>query len=324
MRHGSNTDIAKAAKLLKNVDNVEILMHRNPDGDTVGCAFALWAALDSLGKRVKVGCIDEIPTMYSYLTIVYDAMVKDFIPTTFITVDSATLSQLGDYRKFSETYFLNIDHHGDSNSLYAENNLVDDSYASCAEIVYEVIKEMGVSIDTFIASAIYTGVSTDTGCFKYRNTTSNSHLVTAELLKSGMDLAMLNRVLFESKTKEFLALQQMALSSLRFFFNDRIAVTTVTREMFIKAGANDEDMVNISPIAKAIQGVEVGLTFRETAKGTIKCSVRSSPAVDASSICKQFGGGGHHGSAAFEVTGDITDVETLAIKAVIAALEEQQ
>ena len=112
------------------------------------------------------------------------------------------------------------------------------------------------------------------------------------------------------------------MASLRFYYDDKIATTTVTRKMFDESGASDEDMTNISPIAKAIQGVEVGLTFRETPKGTIKCSVRSSQLVDASKICSIFGGGGHRGSAAFECSGDMIEIQTKTITTVIDFIEQ--
>jgi len=314
--------IAEAAELLKCMNRILILMHRNPDGDTIGSAYGLCEALVSMGKLVSVGCCDSIPSMYDYLTERYTERVEEFIPNTFISVDAASLSQLGDYTQFCDSIDLSIDHHG-SNTGYAKRNLVEETYASCSEIVYEIVTSMGCTVNEYIGSAIYTGISTDTGCFRYRNTTANSHLVTARLIECGIDLGYLNALLFESKSKEFLRLQQSALSSLRFYFEDRIAVTTITREMFDISGASDEDMTNISPIAKAISGVDVGLTFRETIKGTIKCSVRTSPAVDASALCRLFGGGGHHGSAAFEVSGDMTEVQTLTIARIIETLRAQ-
>ena len=313
-------DVPSAVVILKELDNIQILMHRNPDGDTIGCAFALWAALSSLNKTVSIGCCDAIPGMYNYLSEYYENNKSSFIPSNIVSVDSGSRSQLGSIIDADTEIILSIDHHG-SNTLYAANNVVEAAYASCAEIVYEIILKLYVEIDSYIGSAIYTGVSTDTGCFKYRNTTSNAHIVAAELLKSGMNLGFLNRVLFESKTKEFLKLQQMALSSLKFYYDDKIAVTTVTREMFIISGASDEDMTNISPISRAIEGVEVGLTFRQTPKGTIKCSVRSSPLVDASEVCRLFGGGGHHGSAAFECSGDMGDIQAKTIATVIEFLQ---
>jgi phosphoesterase RecJ-like protein len=261
--------------------------------------------------------------MYSYLTELYDLQSQTFSPSVVISVDAGSLSQLGDFMNPCEGILLSIDHH-DSNTMYASYNLVDSSYASCCEIVYELIDTLSVKLDEYIASAIYTGVSTDTGCFKYRNTTANAHYVTARLIETDIDLGMLNRVLFESKTKEFLQLQQLAIASLKFYLDDKIAVTTVTRDMFELSGAVEEDMTNISPLARAIDGVEVGLTFRETPKGSIKCSVRSSDKVDASAICRLFGGGGHKGAAAFECTGDMTEIQTKTIDTVISFLKNSE
>lgn len=319
-------DVSHAADMLLEMDGMLILTHHNPDGDTLGCGFALWAALMSLKKNVYVACSSEIHPMYGFLTDFYhktNTQKPEFTPKNIIAVDTAAPSQLGRYEYLADSVVLAVDHHG-SNTGYAANTLLDVNAASCAEIVFEILIKLDVKIDKYIASAIYTGVSTDTGCFRYRNTTANSHVVTAKLLESGVDIVPLNKILFETKTRGELALQRLALDSLTYYHNDRIAVITITQDMLEKTGAAEEDMSGINAIPRSIEGVDVGVVLRQIKDNKVKGSIRTTRHANASSICAVFGGGGHYGAAGFECSGEITDVRTAVIKAVVCELDKEK
>ena len=325
MRQTVDVGVKDAAGLLLGMDDIVIIAHINPDGDTLGCGFALWAGLSQLKKKVRMVCADAIPPMYGYLVDVYDEAVGEDGALTgkenIITVDTASPPQMGEYKTLSSDVVLAIDHHG-SNKGYARYTLNREDWSSCAEIVYDLLVELGVDIDGYMASAIYTGISTDTGCFRYRNTTVNSHIVTVKLMNLGIDIEFLNRVLFETKSREFLELQKMALESLSFFFEGRVAVITITQEMLKQSGAKEEDVSHISSIPRSVEGVEVGLVFREQPDDRVKCSVRTTSLVDASKICGLFGGGGHHGAAGFKCSGQIEDIRALAVRAAIKELKK--
>ena len=319
-------DVKAAASLLLGMDDVLIIMHRDPDGDAVGSGFALWAGLTQLGKNARIVCEDRVPDMYEYLSERYRGALSESPPFShrhMVTVDAASSEQLGSYGERSGEVDLAVDHHA-SNTGYARKTLLCSDSASCSEIVYHLLSEMRIQVDEYIASALYTGISTDTGCFRFRNTTAESHRITAKLIESGFDLGLLNRILFETKSKSVLSLQRMVLGSLEYYDGGRIAAVTITREMMLSSGAKEEDMSNISPIARSVEGVEVGLTFRELEGGFIKCSVRTTALADASMICALFGGGGHHGSAGFQCTGDMNEVKGAVIGAVIGELETEK
>lgn len=327
MTSGSDfINLKDAGLLVRDMDRILIVIHRDPDGDAIGCGFALWAGLTQIGKSARVACSDAIPALYAYLTDCYDAAhpkEETFTHEHIVTVDTASPSQLGSFSDISDSVSLSIDHHS-SNTGYAAATLLVDESASCAEIVYDLLLELGVKTDRYIAAALYTGISTDTGCFRYRNTTAKSHKITAELIDSGIDLAYLNRVHFETRSRGLVSLQRMVLGSLEYYCGGRVAVVTITKEMMLSSGAEEEDMSSISPIPRSIEGVDVGLTIRELDNGLIKCSVRTTAHANASKICSAFGGGGHHGSAGFQCSGNMGDVKAAVIRVVMGELGEKK
>ncbi len=163
----------------------------------------------------------------------------------------------------------------------------------------EVIDALGVPLTPYIAACLYTGVSTDTGCFRYANTTAASHLLAARLIGAGIDHAELNRILFETKSRARAQLEQMAVAGMEFALEGKVAFITVSRAMIEKAGCDPSDIEGITPIPRTIEGVEFGMTLRELASGSWKVSARTVTA-DAAALCAQFGGGGHKRAAGFE------------------------
>ena len=319
-------DVHGAAEMLAGMDEIIILTHRNPDGDTLGSGYALWAGMMQKNINARVVCANEIHPMYDYLTSIHNEICNspiDFSTGKIISIDTAAPSQLGVYEKLSGDIILSIDHHG-SNTGYASFTLLDEHAASCAEIIYDILLALEADIDKYIASALYTGISTDTGCYRYRNTTARSHSITAKLIERGIDLAFLNKTLFETRSRNGLSLQKMALDSLDFYYHDRIVVITLTRDMVNKAGASEEDMSQINQIPRSIEGVEAGIVLRQLDSGMVKGSIRTSGLIDASKVCAVFSGGGHRGAAGFECSGDIVDVKMAVVHAVIAEFDRKK
>ena len=221
--------LSEAATLLKENDNIHILTHRYPDGDTLGCAFALCYALRFLGKKANVKVAPKVPSKFMYLCENYEE--QDFSCEFVVSVDVAAPSLLGDlYDEYSDKIDLCIDHHG-SNSMVADNICVDATAAAACEIVYLLIKEMGVKISKDIADAIYTGISTDTGCFCYTNTTAQSHKIAAELMELECDFAKINRINFETKTRGKLKMERMVYDTMEFYCGGKCAIIYTTLAM---------------------------------------------------------------------------------------------
>lgn len=286
-------DVNQCAELLKDNDNILILTHAHPDGDTLGSGFALCRALMKLGKICAVINSDVIPKKYNYL---FDDIAPiRFKPGYVVSVDVATPDLLGD---LNGQYHIDlcIDHHS-TNTEYADNLLLEDTPAAC-EIMYDVIKALDVEIDSKMAGCLYTGLTTDTGCFRYASTTAKTYRAAADLIELGADNGTINRVMFETKTKTYARLERMALESMEFFENERVAIITVTQNMYKKTGSNEQETEALAPLTRQIEGVEVGITIREKIDGTCKASLRTFETVNAAELARFFGGGGHNQAAA--------------------------
>lgn len=286
-------DVNQCAQLLKDNDNILILTHAHPDGDTLGCGFALCRALMKLGKICAVINSDVIPKKYDYL---FDDIAPiRFKPGYVVAVDVATPNLLGD---LNGQYHIDlcIDHHS-TNTEYADNLLLEDTPAAC-EIMYDVIKALGAEIDSKMAGCLYTGLTTDTGCFRYASTTAKTYRAAADLIELGADNGTINRVMFETKTKTYARLERMALESMEFFENERVAVITVTQDMYKKTGSNEQETEALAPLTRQVEGVEIGITIREKTDGTCKASLRTFESVNAAELARFFGGGGHNQAAA--------------------------
>ncbi len=292
----------EAAGLLLSRDRFGILIHAYPDGDAVGSGYALMRALKEMGKRARVICSQPIPQVYSYIT---DIDMPDFEPECYLSVDVADLKLLGDgCEKYDGKVLLSVDHHG-TNRIFAEHNIVDASASSASEMVLQLIDVLGVDIDRSIAECIYTGLSTDTGCFKYSNTTAKTHRVAARLLECGIRMGFINRLMFDTKSRARVEIERMLLDNMEFYCSGRIAVTAVTKEMVKKANATEGDLEGITSIPRQVEGVLLGVTLREKSDGSYKVSMRSYEPVNAAEICSKFGGGGHDCAAGCNLPGGI-------------------
>lgn len=305
--------LSEAATLLLENDNFHILTHRYPDGDTLGCAFALCYALRSIGKNANVKVAPTVPTKFTYLC--EDYKEQDFDYEFVVSVDVAAPSLLGElYDLYHDKIDLCVDHHG-SNSMVADNICVDATAAAACEIVYLLIKEMGAKITKNIANALYTGISTDTGCFCYTNTTAQSHKIAAELMECGCDFAKINRINFETKTRAKLKMERMVYDTMEFYCGGRCAIIYTTLAMQKALGAGDDEMEGLASIPRQIEGVKMGITMREKEDGTFKISVRTNDGVNASEFCARFGGGGHAAASGCSIKGDLSTAKYMLIKA---------
>ena len=298
---------AQCAAALQAQNNILILTHRNPDGDTLGGAFALLRALLSGGKTARVACSDEIPQKYAYMWA--GISVSDFTPDYIVAVDIADEKLFGEplYTGYRGRVDLCIDHHL-SNTRYAEALFLRECAATC-ELVYEVLAASHAEITKEIADCLYTGLSTDTGCFRYSNTTPHTYRLAADLLEAGADAAEINRVMFETKTRTYLKLEELVLNNLQMYFDGKCAVVTVTKEMFRQSGSNESECDGIASLSRRIEGVTVGVTLREREDGTFKVSLRTYAPVDAAKICGKMGGGGHARAAGCELSTEHFEAE---------------
>lgn len=309
---GQMISASAAASFLERSDKFVILTHASPDGDTLGSAYALADALCALNKRVFVVCPDKIPEKFGYLIKEYEA----FEPETVVAVDIADEKLLGSlYDRYSGRAALCIDHHS-SNTKYAEMLYLEADAAAACECIYNVINELGTKITPYMASCLYTGIATDTGCFKFSNTTPRSHRYAAELIEKGADYGEINRVMFEVKSRGRIAMERKVLENIEFYYGGRCAVITVTRDMIKETGCPLGDLDGVTAMSRQIEGVQIGVTIKEKPDGKYKVSLRTFEPYNAADICAVFGGGGHIRAAGCEFSCDIESAKRQLLSAI--------
>ncbi len=210
-----NINEKEAVDFLSASDRIVILSHQSPDGDTMGSAFALYYSLTALGKQVRLECADGFPERFCLFGL---PEFDSFKPESVVAVDIADARLLGNaLQKYATAVDLCIDHHP-TNTAYAKRLLLDENAAATCEIIYRVIRKLKGSITKEIASCLYMGISTDTGCFKFSNTTPQTHEIAAELMRLGADYPQINVRFFETKSRSRIMVERMALESMRFIF----------------------------------------------------------------------------------------------------------
>ena len=303
-----------ARRLLAVRGRLAIVAHLRPDGDAVGASLGLCRALRDAGRDAVCVGLGPVSDVYDFLEGL-DAIVPaaDFVPRpgdTLAVLDCGDPSRLREELRplLAAMPVLCIDHH-EINRVDAPLKCVDPHASSNCEILFELFAEMGVPIDADTAACIYTGVATDTGCFKYSNTTSKTLRIAAELLDLGVDAPAINKVMFDTKTKKKLLIEREAYNSLTYCAGDRCAIIAVTQDMMKKAGVNDDELEGLASIPRQIEGVEIGITMREKEPNVFKISVRANERlVNAAQFCARFGGGGHAAAAGCRIKGTLAEV----------------
>ncbi len=294
------TPEAFAQRLLAN-DDFLILTHRRPDGDTVGCAAALCAALRAVGKTAYVLENPDITSVYSDYLASYLAPA-DYAPRCVAAVDMAARSM---FPKNAECYLdsvaLAVDHHP-SQEFYARETCLDASAAACGEIVYAICRALGV-MNGEIAGLLYLAVSTDTGCFVYSNVTARTHSVAAALLAEEFDFAALNKRHFRTKTRARLQLEAALIRGMELYDGGRIAVLSLPLALMDELGATEADADDIASLASLLEGVDCGMILRELEESRWKVSLRTGARVNATRVCGLLGGGGHAAAAGCTLSG---------------------
>ncbi len=295
------------AEFLKTRDDILIITHKSPDGDTAGSAAALCMALSASGKRAY---IFENPGFTEKLRRITHSFFppEGFSPRCIIAVDCADVKLFASgAEEFSESVDLAIDHHV-THAHYASLSFVDSCAAACGELVFDIIKELQIKFTKKIAEALYVAISTDTGRFLHASTTPGTHIKAAELLQCGIDFESINREFFVEKSPAKIAVEAILLSNMKLCFDGRVGIIKLSDAIVEKTGACEDDLDGISALARVAKGVELGIYLRQ--KGDVtKVSVRSDDSVDAAEFCAKFGGGGHERAAGCTIAATLDDAE---------------
>lgn len=309
-------DVRETAALLGQKDNILILTHRRPDGDTIGSAAGLCAMLRRLGKRAYLHPNPEVTAINAVYAEPYWAE-DGFVPDFVVSVDIAA-RQL--FHPVMEPYLdrvdLAIDHHP-SQEFFARETCLEADKAACGEIVWAICRELG-EITPEVALPLYAAVATDTGCFVYANTTANTHKVAAALLETGIDYFAVNKRHFRTKSKVRVHLEAALMGNMEFFDGGRGAFLTVPLSLVAELGATENDLDDVSALATVVEGVDCGAVLRELKPGEWKLSLRTGAngRVNATKVCQQLGGGGHAMAAGATIPGELEQVKEKILAAI--------
>lgn len=313
--------IAQTAALLQSKDHFLILTHVRPDGDTVGCAAALCAALQNIGKTAYVLPNPELTSICADYVAPYHAP-DDYCPDYVISADIASLGLFPENAKpYADRIDFAIDHHPSYEGFAREGCCVQSDKAAAGEIVYEIVQALG-PVTPEIATALYCAVSTDTGCFVYNNTTANTHRVAAALIDAGCDVQGVNKRHFRTKSRARIALESAIMSSVAFYDHDRIAVVMVPQALLRSVNASLDDAEEIASMAGVIEGVDCALTVRELATGQSKISLRTGERINATEACRLLGGGGHAQAAGATLDCSLEAARDKALAAIAQVAKE--
>lgn len=307
--------VKECASWLNAHDNILLVTHRRPDGDTLGSAAALCNALRRTGKNAALFNNPEITEKYMKYVSAYieDDFKHDFVAS----VDVAEEHML--CNGFDEKVDICIDHHP-SNPHYAEHLLLKADKASCGEIVLEVIKELCGNVTPDEASLLYMAVSTDCGGFRYANVNSETFAAASELASYGADVQKLNFDLFRQVSKARMLLEGAISAGLKFYADGKVVVAAVTQKMMDDAGATENDCDDLAGIPGRVEGCVVSLVIRELEQEKCKVSARSHPGFDCNALCTKFGGGGHKMASGCTVNLDVDKTREALVSAILEVL----
>ena len=314
-------DLSEAVEFLKGCEDAVILTHQSPDGDCIGAGFALKDLLEALGKRSRVLCSDEFPKRYDFMTSVGSG--EEFEPKTVIAVDIADPQLMGNLREtYGNKVQLCIDHHI-SNVGYAEKTLLNAGASATCELIYELADAMKIQMSDHCAACIYTGIATDTGCFKYECTTARCHEIAAELMKSHkLKYAKINREMFDVKSIGRLKMERIVTDLMEYYLDNRLTMICITSDILNEQHVDANDLDGCASIPLQVEGVEVGVTIKEKSENEYKVSMRSANDVNVSAICQTLGGGGQIKAAGCLVKGTLEEVKAAVVEAVRKGMEE--
>lgn len=308
--------VQETASLLQSLDQVLILTHKRPDGDTIGCAAALCLGLRQLGKTAWVLPNEDAHGLFDpyFQGVLAPA---DFQPQAAVSVDVASQGMLPESAApWKDNILLCIDHHG-SNEGYAQHTLVDPAAAACGEIITKVLTQLGVTITAPIALLLYMAIATDTGCFVYSNTTPETHRIAANLMETGFDAQWVNKRHFRVKSLKRMQIESRLVRDMDLEQDGTLVFAYVTLDMIRELQATEEDLEDISSFIGLLEGVDNAVTIRQLKPEECKISLRTDgKSLNASLVCARFGGGGHPAAAGCTIHGTPAQAKAAMLDAI--------
>lgn len=306
----------KIKELISASEKIAILNHKNPDGDAMGSAYALKLALNSIGKKADVFLRDgdSLLPEYSYVNTGEKINISIEDCDLKIAVDCSDIYRISDFKDIFTGNTVAIDHHV-THVPYSAVTLVEPDAPATGEVIFKLLKVMGIKISQEIAHNLYVAISCDTGNFKYSSTTAETHLIIAELMDTGLDAGKISKMIYDTKPMEYFKMMGIAVERIKLFEDGRISILSLDKSDFEAAHIKESDASSIVVIPTQIKGVEVSAYIRGR-DDEIKVSLRSNTDTDVSKIASKFGGGGHVKAAGFSLDCDtLTEAEEIVCNA---------
>jgi bifunctional oligoribonuclease and PAP phosphatase NrnA len=304
-----------------NSNKILVVTHANPDGDAIGSLIAMGLSLETLNKKITLYCESLIPAVYRFLPEVHRVVNKigNLNYDMAVILDCGDLDRVGQAASFVKQIpvIVNIDHHV-TNTRFGHLQLIDTSACATAEIVYRLIKQMGLSFGKAVATSIYTGILADTGSFRFSNTNREAFAICQEMVDIGVDPHNIAQHVYGTYSLSRIKLLNLALDSIELSDNGKLSIMTLTQKMFDETNTKPEDVDGLINYAQRIEDVEVAALIQEHHNGNensrttnrFHVSLRSDGAFDVAAIAAMFGGGGHSSAAGFSIEETLSSVKS--------------
>ena len=307
---------------LKNSRSILVVSHTNPDGDAIGALLATGLALKAIDKKVKMYNESAIPAVYRFLpsikSISHQIDASEAFDTT-VVLDCGAFERVGGLAHLinQSPLIINIDHHM-TNTRFGDQQLIDPNACATSELIYRIIKQLKVAFNCPMATAIYTGILTDTGSFRFSNTNQAAFAICAEMIASGANPYEVAQHVYGHYSLGRIKLLNLALDSLEISPNGKMSIMTLTQQMLKLTRTQAEDIDGIINYARRIEDVEVAVLIHEMESNTTAqnngrrnyhVSLRSDGSVNVAGIAAHFGGGGHANAAGFSLVASLREIK---------------
>lgn len=307
-------------------DQISLISHISPDGDTLSSSIALYILIKSLGKEAEIICSNPVPKIYRFLPFWERVKLPEQATgySAVISVDCADVQRFGRAVSFFDAADSTaaIDHHV-TNRGFSDINYISPDSSATAEIIYGLYMALDKPVTEDVATCIYTGIVTDTGNLSYSNTTPEAIRIVARLLEDGLDITKLNRLIYRTVPFSKAKLQGYVISNMKLERGGEIGYAVLTRAQMLEYNATDEDCEGIVDSVRDVDSVRVAAFIREGSDGSFKVSLRSKAAGDVGKIANNFGGGGHSAAAGYTSKAPLSSVIMNFLSAANAILDEQ-
>ena len=317
------------ADLLEGGRRFLVTSHRNPDGDALGSTLALALALAARGKEARVVMRDGWSSAYAGLPGIQEVAVQEALPPDWpsgwdalFAMECPSADRTG-WPNQLEGRVVNVDHHP-GNTNWGAVNLVDLPAAAVGEIVADLLDLLGWPMSPAIATNLWVSLVSDTGSFRYGNTTPKALGLGARLVTAGASPAAVNDFLWEAQPLAALRLETLVLSTLRLHADGRVATVELPRRFLAESGAREEDTEGLVNRARGIEGVRAAAMLREGDAGEVRCSLRSKGAIDVRAVAAKRGGGGHRNAAGCRMDGTIASVRPQLVADLESAVSDAE